>query len=109
MFDLLLTSPESLSAEQVAQQLSTSVDGMERLLDALVAFEILEVETANGTGPSIYRSSSSLKSECGILVEHITGFLCWTSCCVCSLQLCTAAPTWPICTWPKKVPSLFTT
>lgn len=53
VFDLLLKSQESLSAGQVAQELSTSVDGMERLLDALVGFEILEVETADGTGLSV--------------------------------------------------------
>lgn len=50
MFDLLLKSQEPLSARHVAQELNTSVDGMERLLDALVGIEILEVETTNGTG-----------------------------------------------------------
>ncbi|TKS87201.1 Acetylserotonin O-methyltransferase [Collichthys lucidus] len=49
VFDLLLKSQEPLSARHVAQELSTSVDGMERLLDALVGIEILEVETTNGT------------------------------------------------------------
>ncbi|XP_029316071.1 acetylserotonin O-methyltransferase 2 isoform X2 [Cottoperca gobio] len=50
VFDLLLRSQEPLSAQHVARELSTSVDGMERLLDALVGIEILEVETADGTG-----------------------------------------------------------
>lgn len=50
MFDLLLRSQEPVSARHVAQELSTSVDGMERLLDALVGIEILEVETKDGTG-----------------------------------------------------------
>lgn len=50
VFDLLLKSQEPLSAQHVAQELGTSVDGMERLLDALVGIEILEVETAKGTG-----------------------------------------------------------
>lgn len=50
MFDLLLKSHEAMSAQQVAQELGTSVDGTERLLDALVGIEILEVEKAEGTG-----------------------------------------------------------
>ncbi|XP_044021598.1 acetylserotonin O-methyltransferase 2 isoform X2 [Siniperca chuatsi] len=50
VFDLLLKSQEPLSAQHVAQELSTSVDGMQRLLDALVGIEILEVETTDGTG-----------------------------------------------------------
>lgn len=50
VFDLLLKSPEPVSAQHVAQELNTSVDGMERLLDALVGFEILDVELTNGTG-----------------------------------------------------------
>ncbi len=50
VFDLLLKSQEPLSAQHVSRELSTSVDGMERLLDALVGIEILEVETTNGTG-----------------------------------------------------------
>ncbi|KAG8013083.1 Acetylserotonin O-methyltransferase [Nibea albiflora] len=49
VFDLLLKAQEPLSAQHVAQELGTSVDGMERLLDALVGIEILEVETTNGT------------------------------------------------------------
>lgn len=50
VFDLLLKSQEPLSAQHVARELSTSVDGMERLLDALVGIEILEAETTNRTG-----------------------------------------------------------
>uniref|UniRef100_A0A3Q1FMG4 Acetylserotonin O-methyltransferase n=1 Tax=Acanthochromis polyacanthus TaxID=80966 RepID=A0A3Q1FMG4_9TELE len=52
VFDLLLRSQEPLSAQHVAQELKTSVDGMERLLDALVGIEILEVEK---TGKKIPR------------------------------------------------------
>ncbi|XP_054470394.1 acetylserotonin O-methyltransferase 2 [Anoplopoma fimbria] len=55
VFDLLLKSQEPLSAQHVAQELSTSVDGMERLLDALVGMEILEVETTDGT--ALYSST----------------------------------------------------
>lgn len=50
VFDLLLRSQEPLSAQHVAQELGTSLDGMERLLDALVGIEILEVEKTDGTG-----------------------------------------------------------
>ena len=50
MFDLLLQSQKALSAEMVARELGTSVDGVERLLDVLVGIEILEVETVEGTG-----------------------------------------------------------
>ncbi|XP_047202222.1 acetylserotonin O-methyltransferase 2 isoform X2 [Girardinichthys multiradiatus] len=55
VFDLLLKSQEAMSAQHVAQELGTSVDGMERLLDALVGIEILEVERAEGT--ALYSSS----------------------------------------------------
>ncbi|XP_067335729.1 acetylserotonin O-methyltransferase 2 isoform X2 [Channa argus] len=48
VFDLLLKSQEPLSAERVARELSANVDGTERLLDALVGLEILEVETTDG-------------------------------------------------------------
>lgn len=69
VFDLLLRSQEPLSAQHMAQVLSTSVDGMERLLDALVGIEILEVETTNGTASysstdvaSLYLAKGSTKS-----------------------------------------------
>ncbi|XP_028293346.1 acetylserotonin O-methyltransferase 2 isoform X2 [Gouania willdenowi] len=55
VFDLLLKSQESLSAQHVAQELGTSVDGMERLLDALVGIEILKVEQTRAT--ALYSSS----------------------------------------------------
>lgn len=50
MFDLLLDSQKPLTAGEVAQKLGTSGDGIERLLDLLVAIEILEVELIQGTG-----------------------------------------------------------
>nr|XP_040056274.1 acetylserotonin O-methyltransferase 2 [Gasterosteus aculeatus aculeatus] len=55
VFDLLLRSPEPMSAQHVARELSTSVDGTERLLDALVGMEILEVETSDGA--AVYSST----------------------------------------------------
>lgn len=48
VFDLLLSSPVPLSAGQISSELKTSEDGMERLLDALVGIEILEVEVSQG-------------------------------------------------------------
>ncbi|XP_050933944.1 acetylserotonin O-methyltransferase 2 isoform X3 [Lates calcarifer] len=69
VFDLLLRSQEPLSAQHVARELSTSVDGMERLLDALVGIEILEVETTDGTAfysstdvANLYLAKGSAKS-----------------------------------------------
>lgn len=50
VFDLLLQSQNPLQAGEVAHQLGTSEDGMERLLDVLVGIEILEVEHKDGTG-----------------------------------------------------------
>ncbi len=44
MFDLLLQSQKPMSAVEVAQKLGTSEDGIERLLDVLVATEIVDVE-----------------------------------------------------------------
>nr|XP_019969259.1 PREDICTED: acetylserotonin O-methyltransferase-like [Paralichthys olivaceus] len=69
VFDLLLMSQEPLSAEHVARELGTSVDGIERLLDALVGIEILEVETKDGTAlysstdvANLYLAKGSAKS-----------------------------------------------
>jgi len=50
LFDLLLQSQKPLNAAEVAQKLSTSEDGIERLLDVLVAIEIVDVEVVQGTG-----------------------------------------------------------
>ncbi|XP_066538520.1 acetylserotonin O-methyltransferase 2 isoform X1 [Hoplias malabaricus] len=57
VFDLLLHSQKPLSAAEVALELSTSEDGMERLLDVLVGIEILEVELTEGTA---YYSSTDV-------------------------------------------------
>ncbi|KAJ0041696.1 hypothetical protein NL108_008240 [Boleophthalmus pectinirostris] len=54
VFDLLLTS-DPLSAAQVAAKLNLSSDGAERLLDALVGIEILEVDTSQET--ALYSST----------------------------------------------------
>ncbi|KAF5895332.1 acetylserotonin O-methyltransferase-like [Clarias magur] len=57
VFDLLLQSQKSLSAAEIARDLGTSEDGMERLLDALVGIEVLEVEIMQGTA---YYSSTDV-------------------------------------------------
>ncbi|KAM9466022.1 acetylserotonin O-methyltransferase 2 isoform 2-T2 [Clarias gariepinus] len=57
VFDLLLQSQKSLSAAEIAQELGTSEDGMERLLDALVGIEVLEVEI---TQDKAYYSSTDV-------------------------------------------------
>ncbi|KTF78447.1 hypothetical protein cypCar_00010696 [Cyprinus carpio] len=49
VFDLLLQSQKPMSAVEVAQKLGTSEDGVERLLDVLVAIEIVDVEVVQGT------------------------------------------------------------
>lgn len=65
VFDLLLKSQEPLSAQHVARELETSEDGMERLLDALVGIEILEVENTKGTG----------EEEAGATISSVTLYL----------------------------------
>lgn len=50
VFDLLLGSQKPLTARHVAQELNTNLCSTERLLDTLVAMEILEAETTKGTG-----------------------------------------------------------
>ncbi|KAM9708441.1 acetylserotonin O-methyltransferase 2 [Menidia menidia] len=69
VFDLLLKSQEALSARHVAQELGASEDGMERLLDALVGIEILEVEKTERTAlysstdvANLYLAKGSAKS-----------------------------------------------
>ncbi|KAL0969512.1 hypothetical protein UPYG_G00228250 [Umbra pygmaea] len=69
VFDLLLNSQKPLSAEGVAQELSTSVDGMERLLDVLVGVDILDVELVDGKAyysstdvANLYLAKGSVKS-----------------------------------------------
>ncbi|KAM9777882.1 acetylserotonin O-methyltransferase 2 [Neosynchiropus ocellatus] len=69
VFDLLLKAQEPMTAQRIAGEVGASVDGMERLLDALVGIEILEVETKEGTAyysstdvSNLYLAKSSTKS-----------------------------------------------
>ncbi|XP_062378508.1 acetylserotonin O-methyltransferase 2 [Sardina pilchardus] len=59
VFDLLLQSQNALQAGEVARELGSSQDGMERLLDVLVGIEILEVERKEGTA---YYSSTDVSN-----------------------------------------------
>ncbi|KAM6912498.1 acetylserotonin O-methyltransferase 2 [Xenentodon cancila] len=87
VFDLLLRSPEPLSAQEVSQELGTSVDGMERLLDALVGIEILDVEKKNGTAlysstdvANLYLAKGSAKSlHDMVLYQSQTMYLLWNN------------------------------
>ncbi|XP_057200084.1 acetylserotonin O-methyltransferase 2 isoform X1 [Triplophysa rosa] len=77
VFDLLLESQKPLTAGEVAQKLGTSGDGIERLLDLLVAIEILEVELMQGTAyynstdvANLYLAKSSPKSLHSLIIYH---------------------------------------
>ncbi|XP_069800984.1 acetylserotonin O-methyltransferase-like [Dendropsophus ebraccatus] len=50
VFDLLHEVQEPMSAATIASRLSTSVDGMERLLNACVGLELLKVDLKNNEG-----------------------------------------------------------
>uniref|UniRef100_A0A8C1PM21 Acetylserotonin O-methyltransferase 2 n=1 Tax=Cyprinus carpio TaxID=7962 RepID=A0A8C1PM21_CYPCA len=69
VFDLLLQSQKPMSAVEVAQKLGTSEDGVERLLDLLVAIDIVDVEVVQGTAfysstdvANLYLAKTSPKS-----------------------------------------------
>ncbi|XP_077586736.1 acetylserotonin O-methyltransferase 2 [Stigmatopora nigra] len=57
IFDLLAGSASALSAQQVAGALDISADGAERLLDALVGIEIVQVETPARDEPALYSAT----------------------------------------------------
>ncbi|KAM8833675.1 acetylserotonin O-methyltransferase 2 [Synchiropus picturatus] len=87
VFDLLLRAQEPMSAPVIAQEVGASVDGMERLLDALVGVEILEVETKEGTAyysstdvSNLYLAKSSTKSvHSMILYQSQTIYPLWNN------------------------------
>lgn len=105
VFDLLLKTQEPLTAQHVARELSTSVDGMERLLDALVGIEILEVETADGTGEEKEEERVRVRRD-PLSSRFIFSHLAFNGSLSLINQLCTAAPMCPTCTWREEVPSL---
>lgn len=50
VFDLLQESEEKLSSKAIAERLESSLQGMERLLDACVGLKLLEVEVSKKGG-----------------------------------------------------------
>ncbi|XP_016385034.1 acetylserotonin O-methyltransferase 2 isoform X2 [Sinocyclocheilus rhinocerous] len=77
VFDLLLQSQKPMSAVEVAQKLGTSEDGIERLLDVLVAIEIVDVEVVQGTAfysstdvANLYLAKTSPKSLHDLIIYN---------------------------------------
>ncbi|KAI2654376.1 Acetylserotonin O-methyltransferase [Labeo rohita] len=77
VFDLLLQSQKSMSAAEVAQKLGTNEDGIERLLDVLVAIEIVDVEVVQETAhysstdvANLYLAKSSPKSLHDLIIYN---------------------------------------
>ncbi|MBN3323718.1 ASMT methyltransferase, partial [Atractosteus spatula] len=87
VFDLLLQSQKPLSAESVSQELQSSMDGMERLLDALVGIEILDVEITEGKAfysntdvANLYLAKGSPKSLFGMAIFNSDNtYLMWAN------------------------------
>ncbi|XP_054830741.1 acetylserotonin O-methyltransferase [Eublepharis macularius] len=85
VFDLLSKSEETLSLRTIAEELGTSLQGMERLLDACVGLKILAVEVkkegafyGNTKISSLYLTKSSPKSQYHNLMYYSkTIYLCW--------------------------------
>ncbi|ROL41542.1 Acetylserotonin O-methyltransferase, partial [Anabarilius grahami] len=71
VFDLLLQSQKPLSAAEVAQKLSTNEDGIERLLDVLVAIEIVDVEVVQRTGKLLKDGKNQNEKTFGLPSEEI--------------------------------------
>ncbi|XP_069801325.1 acetylserotonin O-methyltransferase-like isoform X2 [Dendropsophus ebraccatus] len=78
VFDLLHEVQEPISAVAIASRLSTSVDGMERLLDACVGLELLKVDLKTSEGKEkvsmkgllVYLQKNHLKRCTGKLSEE---------------------------------------
>ncbi|XP_061599364.1 acetylserotonin O-methyltransferase 2 [Cololabis saira] len=87
VFDLLLGAPGPLSAQHVSQELGTSLDGTERLLDALVGIHILDVEKTGGAAvysstevANLYLARGSAKSlHAMILYQAQTIYPLWSN------------------------------
>nr|XP_055027570.1 acetylserotonin O-methyltransferase 2 [Misgurnus anguillicaudatus] len=87
VFELLLESEKPLTAGEMAQKLGTSEDGLERLLDLLVAIEILNVEVVQGTAyynstdvANLYLAKSSPKSlHTSIIYQSQTIYPLWNN------------------------------
>ncbi|XP_065144307.1 acetylserotonin O-methyltransferase 2 isoform X1 [Paramisgurnus dabryanus] len=87
VFELLLESEKPLTAGEMAQKLGTSEDGLKRLLDLLVAIEILNVEDVQGTAfynntdvANLYLAKSSPKSlHTSIVYQSQTIYPLWNN------------------------------
>ncbi|XP_067300774.1 acetylserotonin O-methyltransferase isoform X2 [Pseudorasbora parva] len=86
VFELLNASPQPMSAAQIAQTLSTSEDGTERLLSACVGLELLTAHThtdgavlySNTEMSRVFLTKSSPKSLYhSIEYSSRTIYLCW--------------------------------
>lgn len=53
VFDLLSKSKETLSTKAIAEELGTSLQGTERLLDACVGLKLLTIEVKKGEGNNV--------------------------------------------------------
>ncbi|XP_052009991.1 acetylserotonin O-methyltransferase 2 isoform X2 [Xyrauchen texanus] len=77
VFDVLLQSQKPMSSGEVAQKLTANEGGIERLLDVLVAIEIVEVEQLHGTAyysstdvANLYLAKSSPKSLHNLIMYY---------------------------------------
>ncbi|XP_066455968.1 acetylserotonin O-methyltransferase [Eleutherodactylus coqui] len=85
VFDLLHELEESASAATIATRLNTSVDGMERLLNACVGLKLLKVDLKNNEGcysntdvSAVYLVKSSPRSLYHtIMYYNQTIYMCW--------------------------------
>lgn len=57
VFDLLSRSEDTLSTKAIAEELGTSIQGMERLLDACVGLKLLTAEVKKGEGNNVWVES----------------------------------------------------
>ncbi|KAM3933068.1 acetylserotonin O-methyltransferase [Leptodactylus fuscus] len=85
VFDLLHEAKEPISAAAVASQLSTSEDGMERLLDACVGLKLVKVDLKNNKGyysnneiSTVYLVKSSPRTLYHMMMYYSkTVYMCW--------------------------------
>ncbi|XP_073422041.1 acetylserotonin O-methyltransferase-like [Dendrobates tinctorius] len=85
VFDFLYEAQEPVSAATIASRLNTSVDGMERLLDACVGLKLLKVDWKNNEGyysntdvSTVYLVKSSPRSLSHMMSYYSqTTYMCW--------------------------------
>ncbi|XP_073422043.1 acetylserotonin O-methyltransferase-like isoform X2 [Dendrobates tinctorius] len=85
VFDFLHEAQEPVSAATIASRLSTSVGGMERLLDACVGLKLLKVDLKNSEGyysntdvSTVYLVKSSPRSLFHMMSYYSqTTYMCW--------------------------------